>query len=569
MTGPTWRIDDDDGSPEVTGAPAPLLVTGRALLDALVRTRRIWGAATVIGGLLGVAAFFAMPHPASASTTLLMVHPSASESAMTTDVNLLETREVASRVISDLGLPESPPALLSTVTVDAVNQDILTVTVGGPDEASAVERATSLVDNFLEFRAEKLRSIAKGIVDGYQKQLTALESDNDALTREYQQLAAQGRDKEGRASEILTTRAGIGTKISAYQQGIEEATLKTEAAITATTVIDAPDPTPFGSRRRLVLLAASGAILFGAASIGIILFRALTSDRLRRRREVAGALGVPVRVGVGPVASRGLLGRMETAVGSRVARFLRGHPRVASALHRHPVSQEDRRLRNFEALVQGLESALAPRLRSSTPHRGLSGEPAAHRRSGPTTLGLAAIDRTDTAALILRTAGQRIAERGVAVLLVDLTAVGALSATPGLVEWPEPPGTPRTYRPEGHPNLVTGPRRMGRRPTTRPEELSPLEVAWKEADLVLALVEVDPGFDLDILRTWVSTVVPLVSAGRASGELLSTIAQLVRETGIDMPFALLEGADPKDRSLGQPTRVDEDRDEPTAAVQSR
>ena len=104
MNGPTWRIDDDDGSPEVTGAPAPLLVTGRALLDALARTRRIWGAATVIGGLLGVAAFFAMPHPASASTTLLMVHPEASESAMTTDVNLLETRTVASRVRADLGL---------------------------------------------------------------------------------------------------------------------------------------------------------------------------------------------------------------------------------------------------------------------------------------------------------------------------------------------------------------------------------------------------------------------------------------------------------------------------------
>ena len=134
MNGPTWRIDDDDGSPEITGAPAPLLVTVRGLLDALARTRRTWVTATVIGGLVGVAAFLAMPHPASASATLLMVHPEASESAMTTDVNLLETRSVGALVRADLGLAESPEAFMATVTANPVNQEILSLTVGGPDE---------------------------------------------------------------------------------------------------------------------------------------------------------------------------------------------------------------------------------------------------------------------------------------------------------------------------------------------------------------------------------------------------------------------------------------------------
>lgn len=567
MNGPTWRIDDDDGSPEITGAPAPLLVTVRGLLDALARTRRTWVTATVIGGLLGVAAFLAMPHPASASATLLMVHPEASESAMTTDVNLLETRSVGALVRADLGLAESPEAFMATVTVNPVNQEILSLTVGGPDEAAAVDRATSLVDNFLQFRAQKLRLISQGLVKGYQERITELESQNDALTTEYRQLAAQGKDKEGRANEILTERSSVGTQIGIAQQGIEEATLKTEAAITATQVLDAPKASAFGSRKRLVLSAATGAILLGALSIGIILIRSLTSDRLRRRREVAGALGVPVRVGVGPVASRGLLDRMEAFVSSRVVGFLLGHPRVAGLLRRHPVSREQRYQRNFEALLQGLESALAPRFRSTGPNRGISGHPSANRRSGPMTLGLAAIDRTQTAASILRAAGGRVAHRGVAVLLVDLTAIGALSAAPGLAE-PETPGTPPIYRPDGDPTLTTGPRRFGRRSATHPEELSPLEVAWKDADLVLALVEVDPGFDLNILRTWVAAVVPLVSAGRASGELLSTIAQLVTAAGIDMPFALLEGGDLRDRSLGHPARVDEDRDE-LLAVQSR
>ena len=98
MNGPAWRIDDEDGSPEITGAPRPLLVTGRAMRDALTRTWRIWVAATIIGGILGVAVLLTMPHPASASTTLLMVHSDPGETAMTTDLSLLQTRAVASRV---------------------------------------------------------------------------------------------------------------------------------------------------------------------------------------------------------------------------------------------------------------------------------------------------------------------------------------------------------------------------------------------------------------------------------------------------------------------------------------
>jgi hypothetical protein len=75
VNGPTWRIDDEDGSPEITGTPRPLLVTGRALRDALARTWRIWVSATIIGGVVGVMAVLGLPSSASASTTLLMVHP--------------------------------------------------------------------------------------------------------------------------------------------------------------------------------------------------------------------------------------------------------------------------------------------------------------------------------------------------------------------------------------------------------------------------------------------------------------------------------------------------------------
>ena len=112
-----------------------------------------------------------------------------------------------------------------------------------------------------------------------------------------------------------------------------------------------------------------------------------------------------------------------------------------------------------------------------------------------------------------------------------------------------------------------GPRRTRGYPDRGAEDLGELGAAWNEADLVLVLVEVDPGIHLDILRTWVNRVIPLVTAGRANSELLSTIAGLVAQAGLEIPFALLEGADRSDETLGQPAPTAEDRDD-LAAVQS-
>ena len=229
--------------------------------------------------------------------------------------------------------------------------------------------------------------------------------------------------------------------------------------------------------------------------------------------------------------------------------------------------KERRRRKNLEALIHGLESALPPRLTNGPrPRSNPDGTRRPGNRSAPTTLGLAAVDRADTAAAVLRAAGDRIAERGVHVLLVDLSSTGALASGPGLSDSSQAAG-PRVFRPDGDPALSYGPRRIRRYPERDRDDLGDLGVAWEEADLVLVLLEVDPGIHLDVVRTWVNQIVPLVTAGRANGELLSTIAGLVAEAGLEMPFALLESADRSDQTLGEPAPSAEDGDA-LAAVQS-
>ena len=171
MTDFRWRIDDEDGDPELTGTTPPLVVTWRTVKDALRRSWRWWVGAFVLGLVAGLLAPVALPHPGSATTTLLLVHPNADDpSAMSTDVSLLMTRAVAGDVIAQLHLPNmTPDSMRASVTAEPVTDQILDITVTAPDDAAAVARSTALVNTFLAFRAEQLRSISGGIVSGYRK----------------------------------------------------------------------------------------------------------------------------------------------------------------------------------------------------------------------------------------------------------------------------------------------------------------------------------------------------------------------------------------------------------------
>lgn len=599
MSGPTWRIDDEDGDPELTGTPSPLFVTVRTLGEALVRSWSTWVGVSCLGVLLALGALSLVPHPVTASATLLMVPANPNdESAMTTDVSLLQTRAVGERVVRQLGLEESPEAFLATVTAEPLSNQILAVSVDGPDDAEAERRATSLVARFLEFRGEQLRSVSAGLVAGHERRISLLQARVGELTREYGRASA-GTADQVRLTDIVTERAALSTQVTDLQRSIEDATLSADAAVSGTHVIDAPATTPFGSRRQTVLVGASGGLVGGVLAVGTILLRALTSERLHRRRDVAAALGVPVRVGVGTVASRRRWSRVRAAVTLGIATVLRGHPRRWV---------EPLRSRDLEALVRGLATALSPppgsdgrntRGTRTTKHhkdhkdRNVHNDRNDHNdhrdsgagattgvRSGPMTLGLAAIDRAETGAVVLRTLADRLVEEGSHVLLVDLTASGALTRRRGSASEGEQPagrGTLTHFRPDGDPALTPGPRPGGHHRVSPPERGDVLAGRWESADVVIALVEVDPGLDLDVLVTWVEQIVPLVSAGRASRELLETLSSLLTETGVAVPFALLEGADRSDRTSGRPDPSSDDPADTSAqdagtgvrAVQSR
>ena len=416
---PTWRIDDDDGDPEITGTPRPLFVTGRAARKRAAAHVADWVGAAIVGALLGVAALFAVPHQANATTTLLMVSPNpGDESAMTTDVSLLMTRKVAERVISDLGLGESPETVLSTVTATPASNQILTVTVGGPSEAAAVARARALVDHFLVFRAQQLRSISDGLITGYDNRVC--------------EPAGTGRRPHAAVRPDLRREAGRPGAAQRRRHRPGHPGRPDRRPATGDRGRQPPDrrghqrdPRHRRPRGESVRVAPPARPL-----------RPLRGPPRRRdrgrddplqgvdQRPVAPAPGGGVRArrprpgGRGPRPLATGARRAEVAVTTWIARHLRGHPvrwtdtgaggtsRPSSRAWRPPWGHGSRRTARGQDRARG---------------------PAVGRRPGPTTLGVAAIDRADTAAVVIRALADRLAERDIRVLLVDLSASGALA----------------------------------------------------------------------------------------------------------------------------------------------
>jgi capsular polysaccharide biosynthesis protein len=534
----SWNIDSEDREAEITGSPRPLLGTWHYLRTALSRERRTWVGLGALGALLGVAVLVLLPPSSKATVTLLMAHPGSMDgpSAMGTDVSLLNTREVADRTVRELRIPVSAEEFQRTVTGEPVTTEILVVTVAAPDDAAALARARVLAQQYLAFRATQLRSLSGGLIQGYQKRITGLQEQATMVTRQYDAVIKKSGDPT-KGGDLITRRSSLDAQINDLQQSIEEASLSTEAAISSTHVVDQPQLVRHSAKKRAVLAVVSGLIAGLALGMGVVAFRALTSDRVRRRHDVALALDAPVRYSV-------------TSLGP-------GQGVLTAAL---PWRRRRRgwRHHDLEVLVHGLAGAvLVPGAGAGGGRQGPM--PTGDGRGLGQGLALAAVGNARVAASVLAALGNHMKELGLTVFLLDLSASGAMAARDA-----RSGGSLEVFRPGGVPGLARGPR-WG-------EAVSPVPLRaadgwhdrWAAADVVLVLAEVNPGIDAENLATWVPQVVPLVTAGSSTPELLETTAELVRAARLDLPFALMVGSDDTDESIGLTPGSESGRAEPDA-----
>jgi len=479
----------------------PSLVSLGFFKAALRRSARFLCLAAIAGLIAGLGAYLATPHPHQASTTLLLPFGSISNISSITAFNEVVTdnqttaqsRSVAGLAIRNLGLRQSVDSFLSSYTATSVTDRVLVITVSASSSDQAVLRANAIAKAFLQVRADELLS----------------EQNISSLARQISRLAAEPASP-GQQSQLSSLRAESSqatSTLTALKQALvsEQTNTQPATAVNArgAVVLNAATPVPHSRKKHLLLYALVGLVVGVVLGVTVVVFRALLSNRLRRRDDVAQALGAPVKLSVG-----------------RVRPSRRGVPRDPD--------------------IQRIAAYLDRAVPTDPKHAA--------------ALAVVPVDDPRAAALSLVSLALSRAQQGEQVVLADLVT-GAPAA--GLLGFRERGVSEVSVRLGGLTVAVsqgddvlppTGP--LGRAQVQGSPFTDAVTAAYARANLLLTLATLDVSFGGDHLATWATDAVAVITAGRSSWTTISAVGEMARLSGTRLVSAVLIGADHSDESLG-------------------
>jgi capsular polysaccharide biosynthesis protein len=284
-------------------APGSQLVNLHFVLGALKRRRR-WVIGFAIAGLaLGVSLAVALAPPPRAATTVLLVHPAASDRApaMVTDAQLLQTHGVARRVVDSLHLAETPAAFAATYQGTVLSDDLLSISVSASSGSEAIRRANALAREYLAYRAHVYESQSKALIAGLQAREAAIQQRIRDLDQQLGTRAGLITSDDPATAALLGQRANLGQDLTAIADGITAQTSSVTGVIDGSSAIDTAT---LVRRSRVAALgrdALSGLAAGLALGLAVVVLASVTSNRVWRRDDVAEAMRHSVDLSTGPV----------------------------------------------------------------------------------------------------------------------------------------------------------------------------------------------------------------------------------------------------------------------------
>jgi capsular polysaccharide biosynthesis protein len=509
-----WLYDDFTAEED---QPAADYAAGLASVGfigaALRRSKWLWCGAAALGLICGLGFNATSPPAYQAQTTVLITHSPGENpvDAMQTDATLAESRTVAERAMKKLGVSEDVGSFIAAETITPVTDRVLLIKVSATSSRQAILRADALATAFLQFRAGELQAQQQLTVASLDQQVSqaaqsvssisaqiskvSAEPQSDAQQAQLKQLNRQHEAAENAMTALQQTTAG--------DQAGGQSTVTSE--VKGSVVLDQATPIHRSSLKYAVIYSFVG--LFAGLVLGLafVTIRALVSDRLRRRDDIADALGTPISLSTGPVTA--------------AHRWLPSWPRARAT-----------RARDLDRAVMHLRNAVSI---------------GSARRA---TLAVVTVDNEKSVAQIMVALAESIARGGRKVVLTDLCPGAPAARQLGFggrgVENLSLDGiTLAVSVPADDDPMPIGPLRGSR------VEASAAD-AYKSADVLLTLVSLDPSVGAESLPTWSSRAVMVVTAGRSSWLRLRAVSELVRLSGTTVQSTILVGADKTDDSLG-------------------
>lgn len=524
-------IDDDLAAADDGPADLNAGLTSMGFIRASIRRSRWWWCLTAaIGFLVGLALYVTAPAVYQASTTLLLTNgPEPQPGSAVTDAQAIaQSRPVAGLALRRLGLRESAGSFLGSYTAAPVTDRIMSITVNAPSSDEAVARAAVLAGAFLQYRADQLNAQQNKLFQSLHQQVGQATQQLNSIKARMSRLLAQPPSpaRQANLTSLGAQRTAAYNSLTELQTSTNGTIASTKeltaSEITGSQVLDHAAALPRSHLKHLILYPAVGLIIGLVVGLAIVVVRALISDRLRRRDDIARALGAPVSLSVGTV---------------RVSRWL---PR------RH-----------------GLAAAQSSDVQRIVTHLGRA-VPASSRGM---TLAVIPVDDPQVPALSLVSLAMSGAQRGMRVVVADLAAGAPAARLLGVRK----PGVHRVNAndvdlvvaiPERDDVAPVGP--LARIPPGVHRTPLTQNVTAASPDLLLTLATLDPSFGGEHLVTWATDAVAMVTAGRSSWTKIHSIGEMVRLAGARLVSAVLVGADRTDESLGVMYTPENGRDRGTA-----
>jgi capsular polysaccharide biosynthesis protein len=514
------RFDDDynDARADTSADFATGLVSLGFFTAALRRGRRFWVGLALLGLVLGLGVGWMLKPGYQASTTLLLtVGPEGQPgTVILNDQSVAQSHGVAQLALRELGLPESVDDFVESYTAEVVTDRVLRMTVSGPSSYQAVSRANAIAAAFLDFRADQLQTQQDLQFAAFDQQLAQSQEQVESIEARISQVADEptSRSQQAELDALQTARDRAQSDLTTLKEQVSAAKATTQATTAAmvgqSKVLDAARPLPAGSHVKAVALYGGPGLIIGLVlGGGIVILRALVSDRVRQRDDVALALGAPVKL----------------SVSARSVRRWRPSRRGLAAAQS----------RDVQRIVAFLRSVL----------------PTTSRRGA---LAVVPVDDTKVAALAVVSSAVSWAHEDQRVILADLcggspaaTLVGAKD--PG-VHTVSVDGAKITVAiPDSNEMAPVGPFRSSSFQATS-THASQVDATRPSADILLTLVTLDPSAGAEHLATWAGDAVVVVTAGRSSWTKIQAVGEMIRLAGMRLVSAVLVGADKSDESLG-------------------
>jgi len=253
-----------------------------------------------LGGLALTAAIFVVaPPPHQASISILIANDPNLDAIvqMQGNVTLAESAKVAADSVKLLGLHKRPSAFMHTYTVTSATDRILVFTTNASSDAEAVREAWALARAFQDFRAQTLRIHQEQSISALNSEIAGQLIKVHKVERELATVSSNGK------KDLQQQLYRLDLQLGGYRFTRNLYPVLTASLVQGTTILDPAEPIPPSRKHLAAIYGAAGLFASLAAGFGVVIVGAATSNRLRRRDEVALTLGFPVRLSVGKLKS--------------------------------------------------------------------------------------------------------------------------------------------------------------------------------------------------------------------------------------------------------------------------